>query len=240
MGRTPGDGAAKLTPMMPDRTARSRAPWLVAATVLAVALISTAAYAVTSSPDRDADVGRIQVTSEPGDDADGNDDEGNNGQNGAVPVDPFPDDPCKGPPPFAGQNPGPPDSGQDGDRAAQRQQESDEFEAFKADNCVDPDGDDENDTGGPPADLEVPAGNPGLPPGVPPTPSPDTGDDGVPVDPFPEDPCLGPPPFAGQLPTSPADRAAESEAFEQWKAENCVEDSTTGSPPAGPFGPGGG
>jgi hypothetical protein len=47
-----------------------------------------------------------------------------------VPVDPFPDDPCKGPPPFAGQDPIPPGAGQE-DPGAGRQAESDRWEDAK-------------------------------------------------------------------------------------------------------------
>ncbi|MGH9119118.1 MAG: hypothetical protein ACRD0A_14920, partial [Acidimicrobiales bacterium] len=56
--------------------------------------------------------------------------------------------------------------------------------------------------------------------------------------------CAGPPPFAGEVPEGEteeeraASRAAESEAFETWRAANCPEDDEgqgppTGAPPAG-------
>lgn len=49
----------------------------------------------------------------------------------------------------------------------------------------------------------------------------------VPADPFADDPCKGPPPFAGQTPEGDteaeraANRAAESEAWEELKAQHC-------------------
>jgi hypothetical protein len=74
--------------------------------------------------------------------------------NGTGPADPFPGDICKGPPPFAGQFPDPPERaepGQDDDRAAGRQDESDEFEADKAASCP-------PEEAGPPARVpELPA-----------------------------------------------------------------------------------
>jgi hypothetical protein len=113
-----------------------------------------------------------------------------------TPEDPFPDDPCKGPPPFAGQDPGPPAGGSVADDpVAERQAESDEFEADKA-ACPD---DEDADAAG-----------------------------AVPVDPFPDDPCKGPPSFAGQDPgpppagpgseDQPAERQAESDQWEEIKA----------------------
>jgi hypothetical protein len=54
---------------------------------------------------------------------------------------------------------------------------------------------------------------------------PQTG--GVPVDPFPDDPCRGPPPFAGQQPESEEARAAEAEEF-RVQREAC-EAANTGS-----------
>jgi hypothetical protein len=99
-------------------------------------------------------------------------------QRGGARVDPFPDDPCRGPPPFAGQEPESEDS-----RAA----EAEAFSEWRASNCPDDDGEGQGPGAGPARRG--------------------------PVDPFPDDPCRGPPPFAGQQPESDAARAAEAEAF---------------------------
>jgi hypothetical protein len=229
MGRAPGDEGSDLD--LSEMSSRRRAPWLAAAAVLALVLVSTAAFAVGSSSGGEGDIGRIDVTVA----SDGEEiDDDQTGDDGA-PGDPFPDDLCQGPPPFAGQDPGAPGPDAEEGAQAQRQQESDDFEAFKAENCTD-DPDDGTGAGGPPELPDTPAPDaPGPPVDVP----PDSPDDGLPVDPFPDDDCKGPPPFAGQVPASPEERAAEAEALEQWKAANCSEDAVTGSPQGGPLGPGG-
>ncbi|MFP4554565.1 MAG: hypothetical protein ACLFRT_11985 [Actinomycetota bacterium] len=113
-------------------------------------------------------------------------------QTAGVPADPFPDDPCRGPPPFAGQEPESEDA---------REAEAEAFSEWRSTNCPDDAGE-------------------GRGPGE--------GPDGRgPVDPFPDDPCRGPPPFAGQQPESEEAREAEAEAFRAQR-EAC-EAGDTGS-----------
>lgn len=95
----------------------------------------------------------------------------------AVPADPFPDDPCKGPPPFAGQDPG------DDDGAA-RQAASDEWELAKA-ACP---ADDPAEEGEGLRSDDVPG-------------SGDRSDAGPP----PDDLCVGPPPKAASCEDPPGD-----------------------------------
>ncbi|MDZ7677528.1 MAG: hypothetical protein U5K29_03140 [Acidimicrobiales bacterium] len=115
-------------------------------------------------------------------------------QTGGVPVDPFPDDPCRGPPPFAGQEP---------ESEEAREAEAEAFSEWRNTNCPDDDDDGEGRGSG-----EGPARRGS-------------------VDPFPDDPCRGPPPFAGQEPESEEAREAEAEAF-RVQREAC-EAGDTGS-----------
>lgn len=75
------------------------------------------------------------------------------------------------------------------------------------------------------------------------TEAPEGVTDPPPADPFPDDPCIGPPPFAGSEPAGDteaereANRAAEAEAFTAFRDENCPDDPQVGpraSRPAGP------
>jgi hypothetical protein len=106
-----------------------------------------------------------------------------------VPVDPFPDDPCKGPPPFAGQDPRPPGTGSDEDQGAGRQAESDAWEDFK-NTCPDEGSEATTTTQeGAAADPNEEGRTPGAPVGpVESAAQPASGN------PVPSDACAGPPP----------------------------------------------
>jgi hypothetical protein len=55
-------------------------------------------------------------------------------------------------------------------------------------------------------------------------PDPTHPPDEVPLDPFPDDPCKGPPPFAGRDPVRTGDRQADSDEWERMK-DACPDDS---------------
>ncbi len=94
------------------------------------------------------------------------------GDDGPAGFDPFPDDPCKGPPPFAGQVP---EGATEEEREANRAAEAEAWEEFKAANCPDEDpGDPPGDNGGdggPPSSLPVPPGAGAVIPADPATPA---------------------------------------------------------------------
>ncbi|MCU0260331.1 MAG: hypothetical protein MUE78_04870 [Ilumatobacteraceae bacterium] len=72
-----------------------------------------------------------------------------------------------------------------------------------------------------------------------PVPGDDTGDD-EPTAPMPDEPaaeafeCTGPPPWAGTPPESGESRAAESQAFEDFRATECPDDDPPAPEPAEP------
>jgi hypothetical protein len=122
---------------------------------------------------------------------------------GDAPVDPFPDDPCKGPPPFAGQDPGPPAGPGPEDQTAQRQAESDAWEAEQA-TCP---ADDEATPG--PGEGRAPPAPPDDTPATPPSVS--VPDLAPPVEA--DAPSPGPPPVPGEAGTgesAPVPASAES------------------------------
>jgi len=102
----------------------------------------------------------------------------------------------------------PPEGATEVERAANRGAEAKAFEEFRAANC--------------PAETD---GAPSL------------GTTGMPHDPFPADPCKGPPPFAGRQPEglTEAERASnrglEAEAFAEFRAANCPAEDEPGGPP---------
>jgi hypothetical protein len=161
-------GMAAVTP----RRSRHRFP-AVAAGVLVAALLGTgiaaasmnASQPATTAEDPDATVPAVADAEQ-----EAADEENENGPPFAVPpgdvgegvVDPFPDDPCRGPPPFAGQPAVTP--GDDG-RGTTRAAEAEAFSAIRGACEAEGDGSD----GGPP-----PGTPQGPPPGTPDGPPSDT------------------------------------------------------------------
>jgi hypothetical protein len=103
------------------------------------------------------------------------------------------DDPCVGPPPFAGVEP---------ESEEAREEEADEFRAQR-EQCPTDEEDAEDETA-----------------------------EGSVVDPFPDDPCKGPPPFAGSVPESGEQRAEEAAEFAAEREQCPADGSTTTTPPA--------
>jgi hypothetical protein len=115
-----------------SRRHRARLVGSIAAACLLVAGMTWLASRPEPPPDPD----RVTVTDD-GTTADAEPDPGDTrpepDRSGGEPADPRPDDPCSGPPPFAGQDPTPPPASDPaGEEGAGRQAESDDWEEAKA------------------------------------------------------------------------------------------------------------
>jgi hypothetical protein len=176
-----------LTAMAGARS-RARRPWLAAVAALAAVVLGTGVASatwqgrspsvpITPASEAEEIVEEEPVVDSPDDGMDLSDgdlgdegaesDEGDEGEEGEAPepsdLDPFPDDPCRGAPPFAGQ---PPVGATDEERSANRSAEAEAFAAVR-EACPD---DEAGEGAGPPPGVPQgpPAGVPqGPPAGVP-------------------------------------------------------------------------